>query len=228
MKVERRHRSAVFSREKITLDRNGGFIAEVESLPADLLDVGVRYMKELKEKALRVSQALQAAKIPHAVIGGLALAAHIARVDDTAAPNTVDLDILLQRSDLESARKALEPFGYRYRKVMRLHAFMPNVRKPKFADGVHIIWSGEKVRSEYLHAAPKLNPSSFYHAPDGVHYLRLQELLIMKLTSFRLKDQVHVQHLYTMGLITKKIEHALPADLRERLHYIKNITERER
>jgi hypothetical protein len=53
-------------------------------------------------------------------------------------------------------------------------------------------------------------------------------LLVMKLTSFRLKDQVHVQDLLTLKLITKKIENALPSDLKPRLQYIKDQTERER
>jgi hypothetical protein len=39
----------------------------------------------------------------------------------------------------------------------------------------------------------------------------------MKLTSFRLKDKVHIQDLDGVGLITPEIESGLPPVLRERL-----------
>lgn len=218
--------SAVKSKRR--LSRRYRRTATVVNMPAELLDVGVQYMKELKNKARLVSHALQRAKVPHAIIGGLAVAAHVARVDETAERNTQDLDILLDRDNLEAAKKALGPLGYRYRKVMRLHAFMPNVRKPKFADGVHIIWTREKVRPEYTHPAPPLEKHGVYSAPGGVNYLSLRELLVMKLTSFRLKDQVHIQDLLLMKLITKRIEQRLPSDLQQRLKYVKDQTERER
>lgn len=200
----------------------------VVSMPADLLDIGIRFMKELKYKARAVSLALKKAKIPHAIIGGLAVAAHVGRVNESAERNTLDLDILLYRADLQAASKALEPLGYRYRRVMNLHAFMPKSGKPKFEDGVHIVWSDEKVRPDYPHAAPALDPHDLYVASNGVNYLSLEELLRMKLTSFRLKDQVHIQDMLQQKLITRKIEHALPADLQARLEHVKKITENER
>ena len=75
---------------------------------------------------------------------------------------------------------------------------------------------------------PRRRQKVFFILPDGVKYLGLTDLLIMKLTSFRLKDQVHVQDLLMLKLITKKVESALPADLQERLQYIKDQTKRER
>lgn len=39
----------------------------------------------------------------------------------------------------------------------------------------------------------------------------------MKLTSFRIKDQMHVKDLQEAGLITPEIERAMPAILRDRL-----------
>jgi hypothetical protein len=206
----------------------GRWTATIDVLPASLLDIGERYMEQLKEKALKVSRALSEAAIPHAVIGGLALAAQISRVNPSAERNTKDLDILLNRSDLERAKIALEKVGFRYRKVMRLHAFMPNQKGAKFEDGVHIVWSGEKVRDEYLCPAPSLSKEATYQGPQGVAYLGLRELLIMKLTSFRLKDKVHIQDLLLQKLITKKIEASLPAELLARLKEVKEETERER
>jgi hypothetical protein len=201
--------------------------AEVITLPAELLDVGVRYMEQLKDKALRVSTALQTAGVPHAVIGGLAVAAHVARVDKKAERNTQDLDILLRKVDLDQAKKALEPLGYRFRKVMKMHAFMPKERGTNFVDGVHVIWAGEKVREEYLYPTPDLLPDQNTISEGGIRYVGLVQLLTMKLTSFRLKDQVHVQDLLNLSLITKKVEQELPPDLVKRLDEVKRATERE-
>ena len=219
----------MFGREKkIVFREDGSWDAKVVTLSASLLDVGVRYMKELKSKALKVSRALQKAGVPHAVIGGLAVAAHVARVDSTAERNTQDLDILLRRADLEFAKRVLEPLGYRYRKVMKLYAFMPKSGKPKFVEGVHVIWSGEKVRPDYLHAAPVISEASSFHNSNGVLYLDLVDLLVMKLTSYRHKDITHVQDLLDQKLITKKVENALPVDLQVRLRQIREDTKRER
>ena len=43
------------------------------------------------------------------------------------------------------------------------------------------------------------------------------DLVRMKLTSYRLKDQVHIQDLDSVGLITPVIEESLPDLLRDRL-----------
>jgi hypothetical protein len=43
------------------------------------------------------------------------------------------------------------------------------------------------------------------------------DLVRMKLTSFRLRDRVHLQDLDSVGLITSEIETELPQMLRDRL-----------
>lgn len=43
------------------------------------------------------------------------------------------------------------------------------------------------------------------------------DLVRMKLTSYRLKDRVHIQDLDGAGLITAEIEASLPAELADRL-----------
>jgi hypothetical protein len=43
------------------------------------------------------------------------------------------------------------------------------------------------------------------------------DLVRMKLTSFRLRDRVHLKDLESVGLITSEIEAELPPPLRERL-----------
>jgi hypothetical protein len=43
------------------------------------------------------------------------------------------------------------------------------------------------------------------------------DLVRMKLTSFRLKDKVHIQDMQGVGLITAEIEASLTTELRKRL-----------
>lgn len=227
VKTPIRSKAAVNHDRKVVFGEKGRLTATIETMPAELLDVGVMYMQELKDKALKVSQALQKAGVPHAVIGGLALASYLARAHKRAERNTQDVDILLHRKDLEAATRALKPLGYRYRKVMKLHAFMPNQRGAHFVDGIHIIWSEEKVRDEYLHPTPALIEKSDVDSHQGIQYLSLYNLVVMKLTSFRHKDITHIQDLIYWKLLTKKIEAALPADLKERLEQVKRDTKRE-
>lgn len=223
----RMKRAATSSRVKENAVPYGARVAKVEHWPAELLDVGVRYMEDLRAKAKLVSSTLRKAGIRHAVIGGLAVAAHVARVDPKAQRNTQDLDILLHKEDLEAAKNALDGIGFRYRKVLKLHAFMLKDRKSSFVDGVHVIWAGEKVREDYVASAPELKKDSTYAGPDGVSYLGLVELLTMKLTSYRHKDITHVQDLMGQKLITKKVEAALAPALRVRLEQVKEDTKRE-
>jgi hypothetical protein len=52
---------------------------------------------------------------------------------------------------------------------------------------------------------------------DGVLLAPVADLVRMKLTSFRLKDRVHIQDMDSVGLITPEIESTLPEILRQRL-----------
>ena len=83
------------------------------------------------------------------MIGGNAVAAHVGRVDESAVRNTQDVDILLRRSDLEAAKAALTNAGFVYRHVKGIDMFLdgPNA---KAASAVHVIFAGEKVRSDDL------------------------------------------------------------------------------
>jgi len=51
---------------------------------------------------------LEETGIQFALVGGNAVAAWVARVDEAAVRNTRDVDVLLRRADLDGARQALE------------------------------------------------------------------------------------------------------------------------
>src|SRR5829696_5008557 len=62
-----------------------------------------RAVEVVKDRLRRVTQALKAAEIPYAVIGGNAVQHWVAQVDESVVRNTRDVDIILRRSDLQRA-----------------------------------------------------------------------------------------------------------------------------
>jgi hypothetical protein len=154
-------------------------------------------VEKVKERLHRSTQALEAAGISYAVIGGNAVAAWVSKVDPGAARNTVDVDLMINRSDLEAMKSAMANAGFVYHEVFGVHMFLdgPNGR-PR--DAVHLLFANEKVRAEYAIAAPDLSMSV---QDEAYRLLGVEPLTAMKLTSFRRKDQVHIQDMIGVGLI---------------------------
>jgi hypothetical protein len=76
------------------------------------------------------------------------------------------------------------------------------------------VFLGEKVRADYLEPIPQSTP---VESAGGILIASVADLVRMKLTSFRLKDKVHLQDLDSVGLITAEVEDSLPDTLRQRL-----------
>lgn len=165
--------------------------------PHDLLDRMERAVERVRDRLRRATAALEAAGIPYAVVGGNAVASWVSRVDEAAVRNTQDVDILLNRSDLDAAKQALGAAGFIYRHVKGIDMFLDGPGA-KARDAVHILFAGEKVRSEDPVAAPLVTDSELAEASRVVS---LEPLVRMKLTSYRRKDQVHVLDMIDVGLI---------------------------
>jgi len=162
-----------------------------------LLDRMVMSVERVRERLLRAAGALDAAGIPYAVVGGNAVAAWVATVDEAAVRNTQDVDILLRRSDLDAAEKALAAVGFTRRNVQGIEIFLDGPGA-KMRDAVHVVFAGEKVRQEYEAAAPDIFESE---RPGNFSVIKLEALVRMKLTSNRRKDQVHIQDMLDVGMI---------------------------
>ena len=179
----------------------------------NLMDRMVRAVEKVRERMHRAAHSLERAGIPYSVIGGNAVAAHVGRVDESAVRNTQDVDILLRRSDLDAAKVALANAGFVYRHVKGIDMFLdgPNA---KARDAVHIIFAGEKVRSVDPAPAPEIGESE---ATPFFRVVALESLVKMKLTSFRLKDRVHIIDMIDVGLIDESWLPRLPNELALRL-----------
>ncbi len=182
----------------------------------------VRAVEKVRIRLLRAATALEQAKVPYAVVGGNAVAAWVARMDETAVRNTQDVDILLRRGDLETAKNALAAAGFVYRHVKGVDMFLDGP-EAKARDAVHVVFSGEKVRPEYLLPAPDVTDAE--QTPE-FRLLNLEPLVRMKLTSFRRKDQVHVLDLAEVGLVDESWVNRFPPELSERLRELLDSPDR--
>jgi len=179
-----------------------------------VLERMVRAVEKVRERLVRACAALEAAQVRYAVIGGNAVAAWVATVDEAAVRNTRDVDILIEPDDFAQAHDALEAAGFVYRHVAGVHAFLDGPQA-KVRDAVHVILARQKVRPEY--SAPAPDASQSVPLANGVRVLALDELVRMKLTSFRRKDQVHLLDLIDIGLVGDNSLADLPPELATRL-----------
>jgi hypothetical protein len=170
-------------------------------------------VEDVQRRLERAVAALEAAKVPYAVIGGNAVAAWVSKVDRAAVRNTADVDLLLRRGDLDAARGALESAGFVYRHSAGVTMFLDGP-EGKFRDAVHVIFANEKVRKEYSSPAPGIEERI---RDEQFDVISLDALVRMKLTSFRIKDRMHLIDMLEIGLIDQGWTIKLPPDLADRL-----------
>src|SRR4051812_2644125 len=173
----------------------------------------VHAVERVRDRLIRTAAALEAANVPYAVAGGNAVAAWVAKIGPAAVRNTQDVDILLRRADLDAAGRAMESAGFIRRHVAGIDVFLDG-RDAKARDAVHVVFAGEKVPPEYAAPAPDVTESE---KPDQFRLLSLDALVRMKLTSFRRKDQVHLQDMLEVGLVDATWLERLPTSLATRL-----------
>lgn len=182
-----------------------------------------RAVEKVRERLLRATAILEAAGIPYAVVGGHAVAAWVARIDEAAVRITPDVDILLRPDDFESAKQALEEAGFIYRHVKGIDMLLDGP-DAKERDAVHIVFAGQKVKVEDACPAPDVTAAEF--SPDAkFRYISLEPLVRMKLTSFRNKDQMHLRDMLDVGLIDSSWVGRFPPELAARLQEILDTPE---
>ncbi len=172
-----------------------------------------RAVEKVKLRMQRVARLLDGAGIPYAVIGGNAVQMWVAQVDVSAIRNTQDVDILLNRADLPRAIAAVETDGFVFAEVVGVPMFLDGANaSPR--DAVHVLFAGEKVHHHDPEPAPSVSESERIEDISTVH---LESLVRMKLTSYRLKDRVHLMDMISVGLIDESWLNRFSPELRRRL-----------
>ena len=171
-------------------------------------------LDEITDRMQRIVRALKEANVAYALVGGQAVALWVATQDPAAVRTTKDVDILLRREDLPRARAAAASVALDYFEVVGVGMFLertdPNPRK-----GVHLLWSGEKVRPEYPLPSPSVEDVEMLE--PGKQVVSLAGLIRVKLMSNRDQDRVHLRDLIEVGLAQRELLPTLPPELADRL-----------
>lgn len=169
-------------------------------------------IERVRERLRRSTEALAAAGVPYAVIGGNAVAEWVGRIDDGAVRFTKDVDILLRRTDLPRAIEAMQAGGFFHHQTFGVDMFLDGP-DAKPSEAVHVIFAHEKVKESDLHLTPDVDDSE----QGKFSVLSLEALVRMKLTSFRDKDRTHVRDMIGVGLIDRSWIERVPQVLSHRL-----------
>ena len=178
------------------------------------------HMEGLFERLKRIHAALDSAGIDYRVVGGMAVFFQVSLRKPGRGRTTEDVDIAIERSQLRRIAEAAQNFGFRYRHVAGVDMLV-DAEEPRASTAIHIIFVNEKVRTEYLEAVPGFSEPT--RTEEGILLAPVADLVKMKLTSFRMKDQLHLKDLDSAHLITPEIEAGLTEALRGRLAEVRAV-----
>jgi GrpB-like predicted nucleotidyltransferase (UPF0157 family) len=184
--------------------------------PADILERMGRAVEVVQARLRRAAAALEAGNVPYAVIGGNAVAAWVAKIDQGSVRNTRDVDILIRREDLEAAKTAMAAAGFEYAQVTGVDLFIEG-SDGKPSEGVHLLFAGEKVKPDDPVPVAEMSETE---QGSAFRVVSLEALVRMKLVAFRRKDQVHLQDMTRLGLIDATWPDKFPQVLADRLREI--------
>lgn len=182
----------------------------------DVRERMVNAVERVRQRLLLASRTLHESGIDYAVVGGNAVAAWVATIDEAAVRNTQDVDLMIRRRDFAAAKTSLESAGFVYRKAAGLDLFLDSpTTSPRNA--VHLIFAEEFVKPGEPAANPRVEESTDF----GVfRVINLDALVRIKLTAFRRKDQVHLLDLIGVGLVDQSWVARLAPPLAERLQHL--------
>jgi hypothetical protein len=134
----------------------------------------------------KVADMFTAEGIPHEVIGGMAVAAQIEQVDQDLVMLTKDVDVMIQRSDLERAAPR-HGFTSVMRQDWACFCTAPGRRRYE-----GYTWFSAVRRSKADQAPnPPIAPERIEIYGKDVSIVSVVDLVRMKLNSYRDKDRVH-------------------------------------
>jgi hypothetical protein len=177
-----------------------------------------RAVEKVNERLRKTVKILEDAQVPYAVVGGHAVRAWVAQVDEAALRTTQDVNILIRPSDLPALISAMMAAGFHHRQTTRLDMF---VEQPNASarDAVHVLLVGnvEKPGSE---PNPDIEP---WVRTNELRAIALETLVRMKLYAYRDKDRVHLRDMISLGLIDQSwLDQRYPEHLRLRLEQLLN------
>lgn len=172
-----------------------------------------RAVQRIDERLRKTVRILEDAKIPYAVVGGHAVRAWVAQVDEAAVRTTKDVDILVRPADLPAVIEAMTSHGFFYRQTVGVDMFVEGP-DASARDAVHLVLCGQMIRANDHDPNPDVEPNAI---ANDFRTVTLEALVRMKLNSFRRKDQVHLLDMISIGLIDESWPERFPEGLKVRL-----------
>jgi hypothetical protein len=157
------------------------------------------------------------AGIPYRIVEGMAVFIHVYERDPLRARLMADVNAAIDLANLDSVVEEAHKAGCVFRQSGGVDMLV-DATEPRARSAVHLLFLNEKVRPEYAEAVAASAPD---RTQEGILVAPVADPVRMKLTSFRLKDRVHIQDLDGVGLITLDIERQLPKALQQRLAEIR-------
>ena len=171
-----------------------------------------RAVEKVNARLRKTVRILEDSKVPYAVVGGHAVRAWVAQVDEAALRTTQDIDILVRPHDFPAMKDAMIAAGFHHRNVSGLDMFVEHP-DASTRDAVHVVLVG-RVERPGDEPNPDIEPMV---RADDFQTIALQTLVQMKLNANRRKDQVHLLDLVSLGLIDPSWTQRFQEPLRSRL-----------
>lgn len=169
----------------------------------------------------RITAPLTDEGVPYELVGGLAVLVHIEAADPSQTTLTRDIDLMIRRADLGRVKEIAARSGFHFRHAAGLDMLIAG--SPETArNAVHLVFSEEKVREDQAMLNPPIRPEELELHGRKLYVIAVQDLVRMKLSSYRDKDRVHVRAMDAAGLITPEIERGLPSELHSRLAHVRS------
>lgn len=175
-----------------------------------------RAVEKVNERLRKTVEILETARVPYAVVGGHAVRAWVAQVDEAALRTTRDVDILVRPDDLPAMIQAMTAAGFHHRQTAGLDMFVEHP-DASARDAVHVLLCGRVERDGEPN--PDIEPSV---VANRFQTVGLDSLVRMKLNAFRRKDQVHLLDMLSLGLIDETWLDRYPERLSQRLQELLN------
>ena len=177
----------------------------------ELWDRMERAVERVNERLRRTVRILEEADVPYAVIGGHAVRAWVAQVDEAALRTTQDVDILIRSEDLLALTWAMTAAGFQHRETPGRDIFLEHPDAPT-REAVHIYLCGRVERNGEPN--PDIEPTT---KTSDFRTVSFETLVRMELIVFRAKHKVHLLDLISLGMIDESWLERFPEGLRLRL-----------
>lgn len=137
----------------------------------------------------------------------MAVFIHVFERDPLRTRLTSDVDAAIERTELQRVINAAQKAGWTHRHTAGVDILVDEASS-RARSAIHLL-SAETAAS---------TPD---RTQEGILIAPVADLVTMKLTSYRLRDRVHIQDLDAVHLITPEIEAQLSETLRNRLAEIR-------